>query len=160
MTQIFNSEYRITFMFNMWYVKWLSISYHYSLFTILFKWFIFLIVYLFIIYLTYWKSITYLETSLGFQMFILFIWKLFLSTHSLLRECHFANSPIKSKGLNWYLRECMREQKFMSLWALLILILWFVSQFARMIWSQKIFLPMDMALYTIYRGHPGTAPGA
>ena len=29
--------------------------------------------------LYYWKSITYLETCLGFQMFILFIWKLFLS---------------------------------------------------------------------------------
>ena len=54
--------YNLLFMFNKWYVKWLSISYHYSLFTILFKWFIFLIVYLFTIYLTHWKSITYRET--------------------------------------------------------------------------------------------------
>ena len=61
--------YHLLFMFNKWYVKWLSISYHYSLLTILFKWFIFLIVYLFIIYLTHWKSITYQETIDCFSCF-------------------------------------------------------------------------------------------
>ena len=34
----------------------------------------------------------------------------------------FCQFHIKSKGLNWYLREYMREWEFMSLWALLILI--------------------------------------
>ena len=61
--------YHLLFMFNKWYVKWLSISYHYSLLTTLFKWFIFLIVYLFIIYLTHWKSITYQETIDCFSCF-------------------------------------------------------------------------------------------
>ena len=127
-------------MFNKWYVKWLSISYHYSLLTILFKWFIFLIVYLFIIYLTYWKSITYQETIDCFSCF------------SCLQP--FCENAWMMAFANFWFGGNLRE--WFEWWLLRILIWW---QFARMIWGQKIFLPMDMALYTIYKGHSGTAAG-
>lgn len=47
--------------------------------------------------------------SINNNLFIIVYFVSFENFFPLLRECHFANSPIKSKGLDRYLRECMRE---------------------------------------------------
>ena len=74
----------------------------------------------------------------------------------------FCQFPIKSKGLDRYLRECMREWEFMSLWALLILIYDLNPNLRILIWSQKIFCLWALLtwLILIYKGHSGTAAGA
>lgn len=104
-------------------------------------------VYFVYLYLIYWKSITYQETITCLSLFILFLLKNFF----FIARMPFCQFLIKSKGLNWYLRECMRERKFMSLWALLILILWFGGNLREWFEAKKFFCLWTW-LYILYIG--------
>ena len=126
---------------------------------------LFYLFYIFVVYvvyqcLIYWKSIIYWETPLWFRMFILFLWKLFLSIYSLLREWDFANSLLSLRGLNWYLRECMREWEFMSLWALLILIYDLNPNLREWVEAKNFFFWIWAWLYILYiRGTAAPSQG-
>ena len=141
----------------MWYDKSILFTYHYfkSILSLLY------IYCLYCLLRSNLLKINQLLRNFPLILHVYFVSLKIISGHSFfIARMPFCQFPIKSKGLNRYLREYMREWELMSPWASLILILWFVSPFARMIWGQKIFLLMDMALYTIYKGHPGTAARA